>query len=147
MGFWIFIPSLRTVVYKVAEGPLRFADVFILNREPARFNYLYLKRSDTFNYSIYPWCIEITIADSIAPVRLAWVPFLKVPKNGLIYVKADTKKKLWSIVAWCYGITNSAMAVALNCTFVEPLTIKRAMNIYLFIRRPTHKLSGYFNSW
>ena len=44
----------------------------------------------TFKFSIYAWCIKIAIAGSLAPVRLAWVPFLGVPKNGFIYVEADT---------------------------------------------------------
>ena len=51
-----------------------------------------IKRLDPFKFSIYAWCIEIAIAGSLAPVRLAWVPFLRVPKNEFIYVEADTKK-------------------------------------------------------
>ena len=47
---------------------------------------------DPFKFSIYAWYIKIAIAGSLTPVRLAWVPFLRVPKNGFIYVEADTKK-------------------------------------------------------
>ena len=42
--------------------------------------------------NMYAWYIKIAIAGSHTPVRLAWVPFLRVPKNGIIYVEADTKK-------------------------------------------------------
>ena len=60
-----------------------------LDRELARFIYAReVKRFDPFKFSIYAWCIKI----AIAPVRLAWVPFLRGPKNGFIYVEADTKK-------------------------------------------------------
>ena len=65
----------------------------VLDRELARFIYVReVKRFDPFKFSIYAWCIRIAIAGSLAPVRLAWVPFLGVPKNGFIYVEADTKK-------------------------------------------------------
>ena len=65
----------------------------LLDRELARFIYVKeIKRSDPFKFSIHAWCIKIAIAGSLAPVRLAWLPFLRVPKNGFIYVKADTKK-------------------------------------------------------
>ena len=50
------------------------------------------KRFDPFKFSIYSWYMKIAIAGSLTPVRLAWVPFLKVPKNGFIYVEAYTKK-------------------------------------------------------
>ena len=64
-----------------------------LDRELARFIYVReVKRFDPFKFSIYAWCIKIAIAGSLAPVRLAWVPFLGVPKNWFIYVEADTKK-------------------------------------------------------
>ena len=64
-----------------------------LDRELARFIYVReVKRFDPFKFSISAWCIKIAIAGSLAPVRLAWVPFLGVPKNGFIYVEADTKK-------------------------------------------------------
>ena len=65
----------------------------ILDRELARFIYVReVKRFNPFKFSIYAWCIKIAIAGSLAPVRLAWVPFLGVPKNGFIYVEANTKK-------------------------------------------------------
>ena len=65
----------------------------VLDRELARFIYVReVKRFDPFKLSIYAWCIKIAIAGSLAPVRLAWVPLLRVPKNGFIYVEADTKK-------------------------------------------------------
>ena len=65
----------------------------VLDRELARFIYVReVKRFDPFKFSIYAWCIKIAIAGSLAPVCLAWVPFLGVPKNGFIYVEADTKK-------------------------------------------------------
>ena len=64
-----------------------------VDRELARFIYVReVKRFDPFKFSIYAWYITIAIAGSLAPVRLAWVPFLRVPKNGFIYVEADTKK-------------------------------------------------------
>ena len=64
-----------------------------LDRKLARFIYVReVKRFDPFKFSIYAWCIKIAIAGILAPVRLAWVPFLRVPKNGFIYVEADTKK-------------------------------------------------------
>ena len=65
----------------------------LVDRELARFIYVReVKRFDPFKFSIYAWYIKIAIAGSLAPVRLAWVPFLRVPKNGFIYVEADTKK-------------------------------------------------------
>ena len=65
----------------------------LIDRELARFIYVQeIKRFHPFKFSIYAWCIKIAIAGSLAPVRLAWVPFLRVPKNGFIYVEADTKK-------------------------------------------------------
>ena len=64
-----------------------------LDRELARFIYVRdVKRFDPFKFSIYAWYIKIAIAGSLAPVRLVWVPFLGVPKNGFIYVEADTKQ-------------------------------------------------------
>ena len=64
-----------------------------IDRELARFIYVReVKRFDPFKFSIYAWCIKNAIAGSLAPVRLAWVPFLGVPKNGFIYVEADAKK-------------------------------------------------------
>ena len=64
-----------------------------IDRDLARFIYVRdVKRFDPFKFSIYAWYIKIAIAGSLAPVRLAWVPFLRVPKNGFIYVEADTKK-------------------------------------------------------
>ena len=65
----------------------------IIDRELARFIYVReLKRFDPFKFSIYAWYMKIAIAGSLTPVRLAWVLFLRVPKNGFIYVEADTKK-------------------------------------------------------
>ena len=65
----------------------------VVDRELARFIYVReVKRFDPFKFSIYAWYIKIAIAGSLTPVRLAWVPFLRVPKNGFIYVEADTKK-------------------------------------------------------
>ena len=65
----------------------------IVDRELARFIYVReVKRFDPNKFSIYAWYIKIVIAGSLAPIRLAWVPFLRVPKNGFIYVEADTKK-------------------------------------------------------
>ena len=65
----------------------------LIDRELARFIYVReVKRFDPFKFSIYAWYIKIAIAGSLTPVRLAWVPFLRVPKNGFIYVEADTKK-------------------------------------------------------
>ena len=73
--------------------------VCLLDRELARFIYVReVKRFDPFKFSIYVWCINIAIAGRLAPVRLAWVPFLRVPKNGFIYVEADNKKTLCTIV-------------------------------------------------
>ena len=64
----------------------------LLDRELARFIYVReVKRFDPLKFSIYAWYIKIAIAGSLTPVRLAWV-FLRVPKNGFIYVEADTKK-------------------------------------------------------
>ena len=64
-----------------------------IDRELARFIYVReVKRFDPFKFSIYAWYIKIAIAGSLTPVRLPWVPFLRVPKNGFIYVEADTKK-------------------------------------------------------
>ena len=51
-----------------------------------------IKRFDPFKFSIYAWCVKIANAGSLTPVRLAWVPFLRVLKIGFIYVEADTKK-------------------------------------------------------
>ena len=66
---------------------------FDIDRELARFIYeREIKRFDPFKFSIYAWCIKIAIAGSLASVRLAWVPFLNVPKNRFVYVEADTKK-------------------------------------------------------
>ena len=49
----------------------------VLDRELARFIYAReVKRFDPFKFSIYALCIKIVIAGSLAPVRLAWVPFL-----------------------------------------------------------------------
>ena len=65
----------------------------VIDRELARFIYVReVKRFDPFKFSIYAWYIKIAIAGSLTPVRLAWVPLLRVPKNGFIYVEADTKK-------------------------------------------------------
>ena len=65
----------------------------ILNREQARFIYVrQIKRFDPFKFRIYAWCIKIAIAGSLGPVRLAWVSFLRVPKNMFIYAEADAKK-------------------------------------------------------
>ena len=72
---------------------LNFPHYQQLDRELARFIYVReVKRFDPFKFSIYAWCIKIANAGSLAAVRLAWVPFLGVPKNGFIYVEADTKK-------------------------------------------------------
>ena len=68
-------------------------DSWIIDRELARFIYVReVKRFDPLKFSIYAWYIKIAIAGSLTPVRLAWVPFLRVPKNGIIYEEADTKK-------------------------------------------------------
>ena len=65
----------------------------ILDRELARFIYVReVKRFDPFKFRIYVWYIKIAIAGSLTPARLAWVPFLRVLKNGFIYVEADTNK-------------------------------------------------------
>ena len=65
----------------------------LLDRELARFIYVReVKRFDPFKLCIYAWCIKIAIAGSLAPVRLTWMPFLRVQKNAFIYVEADTKK-------------------------------------------------------
>ena len=65
----------------------------LIDRELARFIYVRdIKRLVPFKFIIYDWCIKIAIAGSLAPVRLAWVPFLRVPKYGFIYVEVDTKK-------------------------------------------------------
>ena len=61
---------------------------------------------DYFKFSIYASCIKIAIAGNHAPVRLAWVPFLRVPKNGFIYVKADNKNVLQDL--WVYASTECA---------------------------------------
>ena len=73
--------------------PVEHLPSFCRNRPGASSNYLRdIKRFDPFKFSIYAWCIKIAIAGSLAPVRLALVSFLRVPKNGFIYVEADTKK-------------------------------------------------------
>ena len=65
----------------------------LLERELARFIYVReVKRFDPFKFSIYAWCIKIAIVGSLAPVRLAWMPFLRAPKNEFIYAEADTNK-------------------------------------------------------
>ena len=65
----------------------------VIDRELARFIYVrQVKRFDPFKFSIYAWYIKIAIAGSLTPVRLVWLPFLRVPKNVIIYVEADTKK-------------------------------------------------------
>ena len=77
------------------EAVLKRTNIKLLpiDRELARFIYVReVKRFDPFKFSIYAWCIKNAIAGSLTPVRLAWVPFLRVPKNGFIYVEADTKK-------------------------------------------------------
>ena len=66
-----------------------------------------IKRFDPFKFSIYAWCIKIAIAGSLAPVRLAWVPFPKVPKNGFIYLKADTMHD-YSLIHWDQKFINSS---------------------------------------
>ena len=67
--------------------------VLVLDRVLARIIYVReVKRFDPFKFTIYAWYIKIAIAGSLTPVRLAWVPFLRVPKNWFIYVEADTKK-------------------------------------------------------
>ena len=74
--------------------------IIILDRELARFIYVReIKRFGPFKFSIYAWRTKIANGGSLAPVRLAWVPFLRGPKNGFIYVEADTKKNLCRIVA------------------------------------------------
>ena len=53
-----------------------------VDRELARFIYVReVKRFDPFKFSIYAWYIKIAIAGSLTPVRLAWMPFLRVPKK------------------------------------------------------------------
>ena len=80
------------VLHDLFVGTLKNAAKHI-DRELARFIYVReVKRFDPFKFSIYAWYIKIAIAGSLTPVRLAWVPFLRVPKNGFIYVEADTKK-------------------------------------------------------
>ena len=100
------MPSLTTVECHVTKynmwvfpehlslcGAALLSNLMQVDRELARFIYVReVKRFDPFKFSIYAWCIKIAIAGSLAPVRLAWVPFLGVPKNGFIYVEADTKK-------------------------------------------------------
>ena len=86
-GPWEYVGGTLQVAQFLA-GLQQFVD-----RELARFIYVReVKRFDPLKFSIYAWCIKIAIAGSLAPVRLAWVPFLRVPKNGFIYVEADTKK-------------------------------------------------------
>ena len=93
--------SVTPALVEVGGGRWWHAEVFSetvfkpnrLDRELARFIYVReVKRFDPFKFIIYAWCIKIAIAGSLAPVRLAWVPFLRVPKNGFIYVEADAKK-------------------------------------------------------
>ena len=48
-------------------------------------------RSIRFYRVIERWCIKIAIAGSLAPVRLAWVPFLRVPKNGFNFGHINSK--------------------------------------------------------
>ena len=80
-------------IISIIEAFNLFEEWHLIDRELARFIYVReVKRFDPFKFSIYAWCIKIAIAGSHAPVRLAWVPFLRVPKNGFIYVEADTKK-------------------------------------------------------
>ena len=50
------------------------------------------ERDDPFKFSIYAWYIKIAIAGSLAPVRLAWGPFLRVTKKWVYLCGADTKK-------------------------------------------------------
>ena len=86
-------------------------NLFMLDRELARFIYVReVKRFDPFKFSIYAWCIKIAIAGSLAPVRLAWVPFLRVPKNGFIYVEVDTKIFMQdcSLMLWDHKIINAS---------------------------------------
>ena len=89
--------TVRQIIHR--ENPKPERDVHdrarygTLDWELARFsNVRMVKRFDPFKYSIYAWYIKIAIAGSLTPVRLAWVPFLRVPKKGFIYVEADTKK-------------------------------------------------------
>ena len=115
------------MIYQYLKDPIRqYDEPDSIDRELARFIYVReVKRFDPFKFSIYAWCIKIAIAGSLAPVRLAWVPFLGVPKKWVYLCGGRYYKNLCRIVAWCYGITNSSMPVTLNCTFVAPVTIKR----------------------
>ena len=82
-----------------------------IDRELARFIYVReVKRFDPFKFSIYAWYIKIAIAGSLTPVRLAWVPFLRVPKNGFIYVEADTKNFMQdcSLMLWDHKFINAS---------------------------------------
>ena len=85
-----FITKITSIVqlsYTIPFGPP------IIDLELGRFIYVReIKRFDPFKFSIYAWCIKIAIAGSLAPVRLAYVPILRVPKKGFIYVEVDTKK-------------------------------------------------------
>ena len=92
---------LEPVINPVVRLNCRLCDASKLSDwELARFIYVReTKRFDPFKISIYAWCIKIAIAGSLAPVRLAWVPFLIMPKHGFIYVEADAKKTLCTIVA------------------------------------------------
>ena len=68
-----------------------------VDRELARFIYVReVKRFDPFKFSIYAWCIKIAIAGSLAPVRLAWVPFLGVPKMGLFMWRPILKNFMYA---------------------------------------------------
>ena len=72
---------------------------------------LYIERelADQFKFSIYVW-LKIAITGSFAPVRLAWVPLLRVQKNGFIYVEADTKNFMQdcSLMLWDLKFMNAS---------------------------------------
>ena len=83
----------------------------LVDRELARFIYVReVKRLDPFKFSIYAWCIKIAIAGSVAPVRLAWVPYLGVPKNGFIYVEPILKNFMQdcSLMLWDHKFINAS---------------------------------------
>ena len=85
--------SVRSKLTTCCSQLLLFQRRIELDQELARFIYVReVKRFDPFKFSIYAWYIKVAITGSLTPVRLAWVPFLRVPKNGFIYVEADTKK-------------------------------------------------------
>ena len=85
--------------------------LWFLDRELARFIYVKeVKRFDPFKFSIYACCIKIAIAGSLAPVRLAWVPFLGVPKMGLFMWRPVLKNFMQdcSLMLWDHKFINAS---------------------------------------